>query len=146
MSSLQLPNEIWELIYHYVHDLRPIHEELFNKCARDMIYASITLPIYELIFHKSFQKIKDNDQFINSPGRKLIIDHITVGGVACEKYNNMLRDIAHEIAIKEQGTVANAEASNMDQNCSNRWIHIIHIIHIIQNTLNRVQRMWQSRS
>ena len=72
MQSLYIPPEIWQIIYRYLHDLRPIHNELLCNCARHAIEtlnkANTFIIGNEIVYHKSIHKIYNNTEIFKSRG------------------------------------------------------------------------------
>ena len=64
MEYSNIPKEIWRIIYHYLHDLKPVHNELFRNYARHDIETlskdNTSIIGNEIIYHKSIHKIYTN--------------------------------------------------------------------------------------
>jgi hypothetical protein len=67
-----LPLEIQQIIYRYLHDLKPTHNELLSNCARHTVetlnITNTCIIANEITYHKSIHKIYNNTQFWKSHG------------------------------------------------------------------------------
>ena len=70
-----LPLEILQIIYRYLHNLKPIHNELLSNCVRR--YYEVLSPIgsqfqriyeYEAVIHKTIHPLYSNTKFWNECG------------------------------------------------------------------------------
>jgi hypothetical protein len=68
-----LPLEIWQLIYYFMHDLRPVHQELLSNCARREVEVLDNdynggINRFEMALHKSIHPLYSDTQYWKEHG------------------------------------------------------------------------------